>query len=91
MKVRGRITLAQNPHFYRGPISSTEYVGGFNLQPVEDVEHNGSTIYVLTNDSDSRRVFLEIDKRFRAFDNVCNVNNTLIFKGWLLAYISFFS
>jgi len=78
-----RLRLAQNPHFYRDlPDSPTAYKGTFSRQPTDIYE---GTIYVLTNNlvpesGDSRRVFFEVGGQKRAFDNVWDTNNTLIFK-----------
>ncbi|KAI0271780.1 hypothetical protein BGY98DRAFT_1006266 [Russula aff. rugulosa BPL654] len=70
------LTLAQNPHFYDGlPIFPTASVDTFKTQPTEDYQ---GTIYVLTNNE--RRVFLELGKKRRTFDNVWKMNDTLIFK-----------
>jgi len=69
-----RLGLAQNPHFYKDLPTHSGSI--FERQPTE--RYHG-TIYVLTNNS--RRVFLDIDGKLRAFDNVSVVNNTLIFKG----------
>jgi hypothetical protein len=71
------LTLAQNPHFYDGlPIFPTAFVDTFKTQPTE---HYQGTIYVLTNNE--RRVFLDLGKKRRTFDNVWKTNDTLIFKG----------
>ena len=58
----------------------------FFRRPTETFEPEG-TVYVLTNNlvpklGDSRRVFFEIDKENpRAFHNVWDTKNTLIFQG----------
>jgi len=53
------LTLAQNPHFYKGPPTfPTTYGPESNTQPTEDYQ---GTIYVLTNDE--RRVFLELGQK----------------------------
>lgn len=70
------LTLAQNPHFYDGlPLSPTAFV---ETQPTERYQ---GTLCVLTNNE--RRVFLELGKKRRTFDNAwkTNAGNTLIFKG----------
>jgi hypothetical protein len=54
----------------------TAFVDTFKTQPTERYQ---GTICVLTNNE--RRVFLELGKKRRAFDNVWKTNNTLIFKG----------
>ena len=76
------LTLAQNPHFYDGlPIFPTAFV---ETQPTERYQ---GTIGVLTNNE--RRVFLELGKKRRIFDNVWKMNNTLIFKGSCPATVFF--
>ena len=56
----------------------------YRTQPTEDYQ---GTIYVLTNNE--RRVFLELGKKRRTFDNVWKTNDTLIFKGSRSAIIFF--
>jgi hypothetical protein len=71
------LTLAQNPHFYDDlPIFPTSFVDTFKTRPTE--EYQGA-IHVLTNNE--RRVFLDLGKKRRTFDNVWKANNILIFKG----------
>ena len=70
-----RLTLAQNPQFYEDTFPTT-YGPAFNTRPTENCR---DTIYVLTNNE--RRVFLELGKNKRTFDNVWRTNNILIFKG----------
>jgi len=70
------LTLAQNPHFYDGhPIFPTAFGDTFKTQPTEKYQ---DPIYVLTNNE--RRVFLDLGKKRRIFDNVWRINDTLIFK-----------
>ena len=77
------LTLAQNPHFYDGPLEfPTALVDKFQTQPTRDYQ---GTICVLTNNE--RRVFLELGERRRTFDNVWKTNDTLIFKGSCPAFI----
>ncbi len=79
------LTLARNPHFYDGPPKfPTTFVDTFETQPTRDYP---DTIYVLTNNE--RRVFLELGKKRRTFDNVWRKNDTLIFKGSCPAVIFF--
>lgn len=76
-----RLTLKQNPHFYKDsdlPTSQHAYVGGFRTDPIEDFQH--AKICVLTDKPG--RVFLETDKNTtRAFGNVWVPNDAIIFKG----------
>ncbi|KAH9984466.1 hypothetical protein BJV77DRAFT_1037504 [Russula vinacea] len=75
-----RLTLAQNPHFYEGPTfpGPTTCGPASNTWPAENYE---GTIYVLTNNE--RRVFLELEQNWRAFDNVWRTNNSLLFKDFI--------
>ena len=76
-----RLTLSQNPHFYNHlPTSSNANWSGFDSKATEEnfpTDH-AQPIYVLTNTPG--RVFLELGPNPRAFDNVWNMNETLIFK-----------
>jgi hypothetical protein len=76
-----RLTLKQNPHFYKDsdlPESQEAYVGEFRTDPVENFQH--TKICVLTDKPG--RVFLETDKdTTRAFGNVWVPNKAIIFKG----------
>jgi hypothetical protein len=74
-KDKKRLTLAQNPQFYEGTFPTT-YGPAFITRPTEKY---WDTIYVLTNNE--RRVFLELGKNRRTFDNVWRTNDILIFKG----------
>ena len=70
------LSLAQNPRFYVGlPTSPDGYHATFSCQPTERYE---GTIYVLTNNS--HHIFFEFGS-LRAFDNVWNTNDVLIFRG----------
>lgn len=85
-KNESRLTLAQNPQFYEGPPAfPTTYGPASNTRPTEEYK---DTIYVLTNNE--RRVFLDLGKDRRVFDNIWRTdNNTLIFKGWCSAFLFF--
>lgn len=76
-----RITLKQNPSFYRGlPSSADAYGGDFSTEPIENFR-NGTEFFVLT---DKRcRVFLEVNEKKRVFGNfwVLEPDATIIFKG----------
>jgi len=76
-----RLTLLQNPHFYNHlPTSSNANWGEFNTNATQENWHTYHTkpICVLTNTPG--RVFLELCRNPRAFDNVWNANESLIFK-----------
>jgi len=69
-----RITLAQNPHFYRGlPTSWSGYGADFEIQPTT---HYHDKVYVVINNS--HRVLLQCIKRPRVLDNIWVTNGILI-------------
>jgi hypothetical protein len=80
-----RLTLKQNPHFYRDlPTSPEAYNSTFQADPIEDF-HNVKQVRVLT---DKRgRVYLQGDRdtprSARAFGNVWLPNHAILFKGLL--------
>ena len=76
-----RLTLSQNPHFYNNlPTSPNANWSEFDSGATEENWHTNhhQPIYVLTNTTG--RVYLELGPNPRAFDNVWNTNETLIFK-----------
>ena len=82
-----RLTLSQNPHFYNNfPTSSNANWKEFNATATQENWHTYPTkpICVLTNTPG--RVYLELCRNPRAFDNVWNANGTLIFKSMCLAF-----
>jgi len=82
-----RLTLSQNPHFYNDlPTSSKQNWKEFNATATQENWHAYHTepICVLTNTPG--RVYLELCRNPRAFDNVWNANGTLIFKSMCLAF-----
>lgn len=85
-KNKDRLTLAQNPQFYEGPPTFPTTDGpASETKPTEDYK---DTVYVLTNNE--RRVFLDLGKNRRIFDNIWRTeNNTLIFKGLCSAFLFF--
>jgi len=75
-----RLTLKQNPHFYKYsdlPTLREAYVGDFQTQPTDTFQD--AKICVLTDSPG--RVFLETDQKSRAFGNVWAPNSAMIFKG----------
>lgn len=80
-----RVTLKQNPHFYKGlPTVPKEYGGDFRMHPIETCQ--GGRVDVLIDNPDyAGRVFLDFagsrGRTTRTFGHVWAVNNTLIFKG----------
>ena len=82
-----RLTLKDNPHFYKTfPTSAEHYGGRFRAIPVEAFLHN--RISVLTdNPRLTGRVFLETAKLKRVFGNVWVPGKAIIFKG---SYLSVF-
>jgi hypothetical protein len=77
------LTLAKNPHFYDAKFP-TPFPDTFKTEPTEDYQ---GTMSVLTNNE--HRVFLELGKTRRAFDNIWKAGDTLIFKGSYPAFITF--
>jgi hypothetical protein len=88
-----RLTLSQNPHFYANlPTSSDANWRGLGISPTEGNwhDHLAKPIPVLTNSPS--RVFLELGKTPRAFDNVWILNKKiLVFKGQYFPFCVFFS
>jgi hypothetical protein len=79
MDPKGRLTLKQNPQFYkRLPTVAEAYGGGFRMDPIQTFQHE-STISVLTDSSG--QVFLESEGQKRVFGNVWAPNDNIIFKG----------
>jgi len=78
-----RLTLSQNPHFYGDlPTSPIGSAGKFRTTAILENwhAHHSESICVLTNTLG--RVFLELDRPPRAFDNVLDMNGSFIFKSW---------
>jgi hypothetical protein len=77
----GRLTLKQNPHFYKVlPTSPEAYGDKFLTEPTDTYLHD--KINVLTDNlGQAGRVFLNIAKKTRAFGNVWAPKNAIIFKG----------
>ena len=84
------LTLKHNPHFYKVlPTSPKKYDGQFRTDPI--VTLHQARISVLTdNPGPAGRLFLEIAKEKRAFDNIWVPKEAIIFKGSYLL-CSFFS
>ena len=78
-----RITLKQNPHFYRDlSRSARAYSDDFTTDPIEkfwDATPGATDIWVLTHERS--RVFLETDNKKRAFGNFWVPDEAIIFKG----------
>ena len=79
LKDKKRITLKQNPRFYDGlPKTKSKYSDDFEKEPIEDF-WNATEIWVLTDDRSP--VFLETEKKKRAFGNFWVPAEAIIFKG----------
>ncbi|KAH9173203.1 hypothetical protein EDB89DRAFT_1960421 [Lactarius sanguifluus] len=79
LKDKQRITLKQNPHFYRGlPSLGSAYGDYFTTDPIYDSWDSTDEIRVLTDERS--RVFLETDKVKRAFGNFWMPDKAIIFK-----------
>ena len=78
---RKRLTLKQNPHFYkRLPTLPHLYGSKFRAEPINTFQHE--MISVLTDNPDAvGRVYMDIGQRRRAFGNVWILSNAIIFKG----------
>ena len=87
-----RLTLKQNPHFYKHsdlPTSQEAYVAKFRTDPIENFQH--PKICVLTDKPG--RMFLETDRKTcttRAFGNVWVPNDAIILKGSSITFFIFF-
>jgi len=87
LKGKKRVTLKQNPHFYKFPDlpkGLKQYHGGFKVDPIENFQQEHTKFWVITNKPG--RIFLETPRHTRAFGNVWHVpdNNAIIFKGSLM-------
>ena len=80
LKGEKRITLKQNPHFYKGlPRTKREYSGDFENKPIAENFWDATEIWVLTDDRSP--VFLETENRKRAFGNFWVPAEAIVFKG----------
>jgi hypothetical protein len=82
-----RLTLKENPHFYKFthlPTSPEAYVGDFKTDPIDNFQH--AKICVLTDKPG--RLYLETDQNSRAFGNVWVPNDAIIFKGSRITFLS---
>ena len=74
-----RITLQQNPYFYKGlPRSARSYTDDFTAEPIENFR-DATEILVLTDKQS--RVYLKTKETRRVFGNVWGVDEAIIFKG----------
>jgi hypothetical protein len=85
-----RLTLKQNPHFYKAlPTSRKDYGDKFEKRPIESSLSylDMGRISVLTDNlSEAGRVFLKTAKKTRAFGRVWDLTNAIIFKGSCLSF-----
>lgn len=82
-----RLTLKENPHFYKLtdlPTSPEAYGDDFKTDPIDNFQH--AKICVLTDKPG--RLYLETDQNSRAFGNVWVPNNAIIFKGSRTTFLS---
>ena len=77
-----RLSLEQNPHFYRLPSfpGKCDYGGKFRMNPVQTFRYERVSV-LLDNPDHAGRVFLETARVVRAFGNAWEANGTIIFKG----------
>ena len=79
-KDQRRLTLKQNPHFYKDLDCRRQYGDEFQSDPIESfLDTPGHKIYVLTDRPG--RVYLEQGQVSRAFGNVWCPQKSIIFKG----------
>ncbi|KAH9058111.1 hypothetical protein EDB87DRAFT_952465 [Lactarius vividus] len=79
LKDKQRITLKQNPHFYKGlPSLGSAYSDCFITDPIYEFWDISDEIRVLTDERS--RVFIETDKGNRAFGNFWMPDKVIIFK-----------
>jgi len=82
-----RITLRQNPHFYKPlPASKEGYGSDFRRDPMENFV-DAPKVHVLTDKPG--RVYLESGQDTRAFGNVWRPKDAIIFKGSCLTSFHF--
>jgi len=84
-----RLTLKQNPRFYkRLPTSPHLYGGEFWADPIWDFQHE--EISVLTENPDAvGRVYMDIGRMNRAFGNVWVPSNVMIFQSCAFLLLCF--
>ena len=76
-----RLTLRQNPHFYKElPTLPEAYGSEFQMEPIETFQHERISV-LADNLNHAGWVFLEIARKTRAFGYVWVLNGTIIFKG----------
>jgi hypothetical protein len=74
-----RITLQQNPYFYKGlPKSARAYTHDFTAEPIENFRDATEILVLVDRQS---RVFLQTDETRRVFGNVWAPDEAIIFKG----------
>lgn len=84
-KNKTHLSLEQNPHFYEAlsPFPET-YGGEFRMNPIQTFGYSKGVSVLIDNPEHAGRVFLETAREVRAFGNVWDVNDTIVFKGsWL--------
>jgi hypothetical protein len=76
-----RITLQQNPYFYKGlPRSARAYNHDFTAEPIENFRDETEILVLIDKQS---RVFLEAGEIKRVFGNFWEPDQAIIFKGQL--------
>ena len=92
-----RLTLKDNPHFYKMlPTSAQIYKGNFRIDPIEDFHRDihrdvhHEIISVLTDSPRlTGRMILKIAEEARVFSNIWLPMQTIIFKGSYLSALPF--
>ena len=78
-KIRNRLTLVDNPHFYEElPTLPEAYGDDVKIDPTEDFRH-ARKFYVLTDKPEP--VYIMTDQVLRCFGNFWCPQNAIIFKG----------
>lgn len=86
-KIRNRLTLVDNPHFYEElPTLPEAYGDDVKIDPTEDFRH-ARKFYVLTDKPEP--VYIMTDQVLRCFGNFWCPQNAIIFKGLGIFFISF--
>ena len=79
LKGNQRITLQQNPYFYKGlPRSARAYGHEFTAEPIEKFRDETDVLVLIDKES---RLFLETGKIKRVFGNFWEPDKAIIFKG----------
>ena len=81
---RRHLSLGQNPHFYEAlPPFPETYGNKFRMNPIQTFRYERVSV-LIDHPDHTGRVFLETASEVRAFGNVWDANDAIVFKGsWL--------